>query len=276
MKVILRFLGAIMIGSVSLTSINAHSKILAWNQPQVDSEFALLLGWNSDDNISKIEQKLQYNAQTNMYEIFINSKIITETNFKEQLLISNGNDFTAKNLQTANLLRQLGFISGGIETIYSSQDVDDISNLTAVIDNVNHGKITAGSWDYQISGGTIEVSVKLNNKTLKTYHLDTLNNNYLNIPQLATQLVNSNNIALNKICGFTINAFSRNCTLNLNSNDKQNQWAALLNFLSATPSLTWTDNSMSVVETFTTTPVWLQVSFGKIIVVNAFYCGSPQ
>ncbi|WP_375317971.1 hypothetical protein [Spiroplasma endosymbiont of Virgichneumon dumeticola] len=276
MKVILRFLGAIMISSVSLTSINVHSKILAWNPPQVDTEFARLLGWYSDNNTPKIEQKLQYNAQINMYEISINKKIITETNFKTQLLIANGNDFTAKNLQTTNLLRQLGFTSGGVGTIYSNQDVANISNLTAIIDNVNHGKITTSSLDYQIARGTMEVSVKLNNKTLHTYHLDTLNNNNLNIPQLASQLVNSNTIALTKICGFTVNALTSNCTLNLNSNDKQNQWTALLNFLSATPSLTWTDNSMSVIETFTTAPVWLQVSFGKIIVVNAFYCGNPQ
>lgn len=273
MKVILRFLGAIIIGSASLTSIRTCSNTLAWTPPQSDTVFAKLLGWYSDDNITKIKQKLQYNDQTSMYEIITNNKIITNTNFKQCLLISNGNDFMAKNIQTANLLKQFGFTSGGLKTAYSIQDVDNISNLTAVIDKVNYGKITVGSYDYNIDNGIMEVSVKLNDKTLKTYRLDILNNN-LNILQLATQLVNSNTINLAKSCGFAIGYPTSNCTVNLNTSDKQNQWNALLNFLHVTPSLTWTDSNQTVIECFKTGPMWLKISFGKIIVVPLFNCGN--
>lgn len=273
MKVILRFLGAIMIGSASLTSIKTCSNTLAWIPPQSDTVFARLLGWYSDDNITKIKQKLQYNDQTNMYEIITNNKIITNTNFKQCLLISNGNDFMAKNIQTAKLLKQFGFTSGGIKTAYSIKDVDNISNLTAVIDKVNYGKITVGSYDYSIDNGIMEVSIKLNDKTLKTYRLDILNNN-LNILQLATQLVNSKTINLTKSCGFAIGLPTSNCTVNLNTSDKQNQWNASLNFLHVTPSLTWTDSNKTVIECFKKGPMWLKISFGKIIVVPLFNCGN--
>lgn len=273
MKIILRFLGAIMIGNASLTSIRTCNNTLPWAPPQSDTVFARLLGWYNDDNITKITQKLHYNDQTNMYEIIINNKIITNTNSKQCLLISNGNYFMAKNIQAANLLKQFGFTSGGVKTAYSIQEVDKISNLTAVIDKVNYGKITVGSYDYSIDNGTMKVSIKLNNKTLKTYSLDILNNN-LNILDLATHLVNSNTISLTKSSGFAIGCATSNYTLNLKTIDKQDQWNALLNFLHTTPSLTWTDSEKTVIETFKRGSMWLQISFGKIIVVPLFNCGN--
>lgn len=278
MKAILRFLGAITIASVSLTSVNACSTFLTKTPKlpsQDDSNIAVLLGWYSDNKITKIEQKLQYNTQTNIFEIVNNNKIITDTNFKERLLISNGDDFTAKNFEAVHLLRNLGFTSGGVGTIYSAKDVDDIRNLTAVITKVNHGNINAGTWDYQIDSGTMQVSVKLNNNILKTYNLDTLNNNNLNVPKIATHLVNEKTIALTKSCGFAVGSLTSNCILNLNSDDKQNEWIALLNFLPASPCLTWTD-SMSSIEEFTTAEAYLAINFGKVIVVSTFNCGYPK
>ena len=79
MKVILRFLGAMTIATVSLTNINACSGFLVKPSIQDDTQSAVALGWYDSNNISKIKQKLHYNIETNMYEIITNPSIITNT-----------------------------------------------------------------------------------------------------------------------------------------------------------------------------------------------------